>query len=83
MNAHAPVLKLRELDSRAVGFEAELDTLVRFEAGQDPSIDGVVAAIIADVRKRGDEAVLEYTARFDGIKASPFQHSGIRSLEFT
>ena len=29
-------------------------------------VDGVVADIIADVRKRGDAALLDYTARFDG-----------------
>jgi histidinol dehydrogenase len=70
MNAHAALLTLRELDSRAAGFDAELDALIRFEAAQDPSIDAAVAAIIADVRDRGDEALLEYTARFDGIEAS-------------
>ncbi len=70
MNASAPMLKLRELDSRAAGFDAELDTLIRFEAAQDPAIDEAVASIIADVRERGDAAVLEYTARFDGLRAS-------------
>ena len=31
-------------------------------------VDGIVADIIADVRKRGDAALLEYTARFDGAE---------------
>jgi len=70
MNASSPVLKLRELDSRAAGFDAELNALIRFEAAQDPAIDEAVASIIADVRERGDAAVLEYTARFDGLRAS-------------
>ena len=70
MNATSPVLKLRELDSRAAGFDAELDALIRFEAAQDPAIDQSVASIIADVRQRGDDAILEYTARFDGLRAS-------------
>jgi histidinol dehydrogenase len=30
-----------------------------------------VAAILADVQQRGDAAVLEYTARFDGLNAPP------------
>ena len=38
-----------------------LDALIAFEAAQDPAIDAAVAAIIADVRARGDAAVLEYT----------------------
>jgi histidinol dehydrogenase len=70
MNANAPVLTLRELDSRSPGFDRSLDELIRFEAAQDPAIDDAVAAIIADVRGRGDAAVLEYTARFDGVAAS-------------
>jgi histidinol dehydrogenase len=70
MNATSPVLKLRELDSRAADFDAQLTALIRFEAAQDPAIDEAVAAIIADVRARGDAAVLEYTARFDGLRAA-------------
>ncbi len=67
MSAALPVLTLRRLDSSAPGFTAELDALIAFEAGQDPAVDATVAAIIADVRKRGDAALLEYTARFDGL----------------
>ena len=70
MNATSPVLKLRELDSRAADFNAQLTALIRFEAAQDPAIDEAVATIIADVRARGDAAVLEYTARFDGLRAA-------------
>ncbi|MEO8537635.1 MAG: histidinol dehydrogenase [Betaproteobacteria bacterium] len=70
MNAHAPVLTLRVLDAGDAGFDAALDALVRFEAAQDPAIDDVVGAIIADVRRHGDAAVLRYTAHFDGLVAS-------------
>ena len=60
-------LDVRRLDSAAPGFAAELDALIAFEASQDPAVDATVAAIIADVRARGDAALLEYTARFDGL----------------
>ena len=70
MNAAAPVLSIRRLDSQAADFAAALDALNRFEAAQDPAVDATVATIIADVRTRGDAAVLEYTERFDGIRAS-------------
>ena len=70
MNASAPVLKLRTLDSRSSDFDAALEALTRFEAAQDPSIDAAVAAIIADVRARGDAAVLDCTARFDGVRVA-------------
>ena len=70
MNAHAPALKLRVLDSSAPDFDSALEALIRFEAAQDPAIDAAVASIVTDVRRRGDAAVLEYTARFDDVHAS-------------
>ena len=63
-------LSLRRLDSRAPEFRRELDALVAFEIAQDPAVDATVAAIIADVRARGDAALLECTARFDGVRAA-------------
>ncbi len=55
----------RRLDSAAPGFEAELARLLAFEAAQDESVERATAAILGDVRARGDAALLEYTARFD------------------
>jgi histidinol dehydrogenase len=70
MTVALPSLDLRRLDSTAPGFTAELDALVAFEASQDPAVDATVAAIIADVRARGDAALLEYTSRFDGLSVA-------------
>lgn len=39
------------------------------ENTQDANLDAVVADILADIRKRGDEALLEYTLRFDHLDA--------------
>jgi histidinol dehydrogenase len=63
-------LVLRTLDTATRGFETELDALTAFEAAQDPGVEKAVAAIVADVRSRGDAAVLEYTKRFDRVAAS-------------
>jgi histidinol dehydrogenase len=70
MNATAPLLRLRRLDSAAPDFAAALDALTAFEVAQDAAIDARVAAIIADVRARGDAAVLDYTKQFDGVTAN-------------
>ena len=68
---NAPLeLTLRRLDTTAAGFDAAFGRLIAFEAAQDPAVDAAVAAIVADVRARGDAAVLEYTARFDRVRAS-------------
>ena len=65
MNTGASALRLRVLDTGADGFDAELERLIAFEAAQDPAIDATVAEIIADVRIRGDAALVLYTLRFD------------------
>jgi histidinol dehydrogenase len=62
-------MKLRRLSTRAAGFDAELAALTRYEAAQDPAVEASVRAIIADVRARGDAAVLDYTRRFDKVSA--------------
>jgi histidinol dehydrogenase len=54
------------LDAREPGFEAAFDALVTTRRGVEEDVDGAAAAIIADVRARGDEAVIDLTARFDG-----------------
>jgi len=61
---------IRKLDSTQDDFQETLDALLAFEAETDDAIEGAVAKIIADVRARGDEAVLEYTNRFDRMKAA-------------
>jgi histidinol dehydrogenase len=62
-------LAIRRLDSADPGFEAALQALAYGAAEADAAIEARVAEIIADVRARGDAAVLEYTARFDGVRA--------------
>ena len=51
---------------RAPDFEAEFQRVLHWSAETDAAIEQRVAEILADVRQRGDAAVLEYTARFDG-----------------
>jgi histidinol dehydrogenase len=60
-------IQIRKLDSSQDGFQQSLDTLLAFEADTDAAIETSVAKILADVKTRGDAAVLEYTNRFDRI----------------
>ena len=60
---------IRQLDSSAPGFDAELRRVLHGSAEADHAIEERVAAILDDVRIRGDAAVLEYTSRFDGLNA--------------
>ncbi len=63
-------MKLRRLDTASPRFEADLAELLRRDAGQESGVQDAVRRILADVRARGDRAVLEYAARFDGASAA-------------
>ena len=65
-----PMLSLNRLDSASPEFLAQLERLLAFDDAQDERIDQTVAAILADVKQRGDTAVLEHTRRLDRLEAS-------------
>jgi histidinol dehydrogenase len=56
---------IKRLDSRDPGFREALEKLLTREAEADRRVETAVQEIIAAVRERGDDAVLEYTGRFD------------------
>ena len=58
---------IRRLNTHSPSFDAELKTLVAIEAEQDASIERAVLEILADIRQRGDTALLEFTRRFDQL----------------
>ena len=60
-------IQIRKLDSNQADFKQALSALLAFDAGTDDAIEGAVTTILADVKARGDAAVLEYTNRFDRI----------------
>jgi histidinol dehydrogenase len=59
--------EIRRLSTSEPGFAAELTRLTAIEAAQDESVERVVDAILADVRVRGDAALVEHTRRLDGV----------------
>ena len=63
------MIPIRRLSSTQPDFDARLAELLAFEMAQDPQVDATVAAILADVKARGDAALLEYTRRFDRVEA--------------
>jgi hypothetical protein len=58
------------VSSSEPGFAEALTRLLAYADDVDAEVEASAAAILADVRRRGDAAVLEYTRRFDGIAAS-------------
>ena len=64
------------LDSAAPDFEARFADFVTRRRDAPADVGAAVASIIADVRARGDAAVLDYTAKFDG--AAPGSPAAMR-----
>ena len=59
--------EIRRLSTLDPGFSADLARLTAIEAVQDESVERAVEAILADVRTRGDAALLDHTRRLDGV----------------
>ena len=55
------------LNSRDAGFAQRFAALLEMKREDAPDVDQTVAEIIADVRARGDAAVIDLTARFDRL----------------
>ena len=72
---------IKRFASGDADFDVRLDALLAFESAQDPAVDGAVAAILDDVKARGDEAVLDYTNRFDRLSATSLADLEISSAE--
>lgn len=61
----------RRLDARDPGFEAAFAELLSAKRETEADVNDTVAAILADVKARGDAAVLEHTARLDRLTLTP------------
>ncbi|MDO8372769.1 MAG: histidinol dehydrogenase [Polaromonas sp.] len=75
MNLIANPARLSTTDA---AFEVQFTARLHWSADTDAAIEQRVAGILADVQQRGDAAVLEYTARFDGLTAA-----SMHALELT
>lgn len=75
MEIAAKPLRLSTADAN---FEHDFAQRLHWSADTDAAIEQRVANILADVQQRGDAAVLEYTARFDGL-----QVDSVQALELT
>jgi len=69
---------IRRLNAADKNFWQQLDEVLAWEQSTDSSVVQVVTDILADVKKRGDAALLEYTNKFDRIDAT-----SVSQLEIT
>jgi histidinol dehydrogenase len=64
------MIQIRRLSSTDTNFNEALGQLLAFEDTQDAMVEATVGDILADIKKRGDEALLDYTRRFDRLVAA-------------
>jgi histidinol dehydrogenase len=69
------------LSTAQVDFEPRFKERLHWSGETDAAIEQRVADILADVRARGDAAVLEYTARFDGLQATALKEMELTQAE--
>ena len=60
-------MNITRLSTQQADFDATLTKLLAFEETADDKLEATVASILADVKKRGNDAVLEYTRKFDRL----------------
>jgi histidinol dehydrogenase len=58
-------LNIREFSSSSAGFRSELESLLAWDSVSDAGVQKAVVDIVEQVRLKGDEAVIEFTNRFD------------------
>jgi len=63
-------MKIKRLNTAEPDYKSRLDELLAWEGEADEAIFSTVREILADVKKRGDQAVIEYTNRFDRLDAA-------------
>jgi histidinol dehydrogenase len=69
------------LSTAQADFEARFAERLHWSSETDHAIEQRVADILADVQQRGDAAVLEYTARFDGLQAASLAELALSQAE--
>ncbi|MET1414375.1 histidinol dehydrogenase [Roseibium sp. HPY-6] len=69
------------LNSTGKGFEAQFEELLASKREVSEDVDQVVRDIIDNVRLKGDEAVLEYTSRFDRLDAASMAELSVTEAE--
>ncbi len=62
---------MRRLSTADPGFEADFRAFLAAPRERTQEVHTEVAAIISDVRRRGDAALIDYTARFDNLALTP------------
>ncbi|HEC75379.1 MAG TPA: histidinol dehydrogenase, partial [Methylophaga aminisulfidivorans] len=63
------MIEIKQLDASQADFWPALETILAWEGISDEKVTDIVKEILSAVKTNGDEAVLEYSRRFDHVNA--------------
>ncbi|MDC9724314.1 MAG: histidinol dehydrogenase [Gammaproteobacteria bacterium] len=61
------MINIKQLNSSDSDFQQNLDALLAWESVSDTAVTDTVKEILADVKAKGDKAVIDYSCRFDRL----------------
>ncbi|MFP6836881.1 MAG: histidinol dehydrogenase [Pseudomonadales bacterium] len=82
MSAADTGLAIARLKTTDADFSDRLDDLLRWDVSEADEVARTAGAIIADVRARGDAAIIELTSRFDRVECTDVAALEITPAEF-
>ena len=71
-------MNIKRLSTAQNDYQAQMETLLAWEGVSDDQVNTTVRDIIKNIRQRGDEALVEYTNKFDRVHVS-----SMKELTFT
>ena len=71
-------MNIKRLTTTQADYQEQMDTLLAWEGVSDDQVNSTVKDILKNIRSRGDEALVEYTNKFDRMNIS-----SMKELTFT
>jgi len=72
---------INKLSSRQKDFSTKLSALLSWESVSDKDVANTVEEIINEIRSKGDKALIDYSIKFDGVKAKSMADLVISQVE--
>ena len=63
-------MNIKRLTTTQTDYQEQMDTLLAWEGVSDEQVNSTVRDILKNIRLRGDEALVEYTNKFDRMNVS-------------
>ncbi len=67
------LIHIKQLSSDSKNFDLQLDQLLEWESDSTLKIDQLVSNILIGIRRKGDDALIKYTRKFDGRDISDIE----------